>query len=220
MAVSTLDPDRIPESAERGRITRSRMKAAYCASIFLASLLLFLLEPITAKSLLPCYGGTAGVWTTSMLFFQTVLLLGYLYAHLLAKLPGKRTAAFIHLGLLAITGIWLLVGPIRPAATPQRPVIGILLSLTVIVGLPFFTVSSTSPLLQHWYAANYRKRFPYWLYSLSNAASLLGLFSFPFVLEPLLDADGFRTTLRIILGVYLLLTALATVAAKASPEPG
>jgi hypothetical protein len=194
------------------------MRAIYATTIFLGSLLLFLMQPIAAKELLPQYGGSAGVWTMCMLFFQTVLLLGYLYAHALARIPGPRTAASIHLGLLLVTGIWLLSAVKPQQAMPTHPTFGILASLFVSVGLPFFTLSTTSPLLQHWYAASFHSRFPYWLYSVSNAASLVGLFSFPYLLEPLLDLNGFRIVLIVVMWVYLLTTGFAVVAVKKSQE--
>ncbi len=194
------------------------MRATYAISIFLGSLLLFLLQPIAAKELLAGYGGSAGVWTTCMLFFQTVLLLGYLYAHLLARIPSNRAAGLIHLALLALTGVWPLLPIAALPAMPKHPTWGILASLAATTGLPFFTLASTSPLLQHWYAARYHERFPYWLYSVSNAASLVGLFSFPFLLEPLLDLNGFHITQLAILWVFLATTALAALAAKESRE--
>ena len=154
-------------------------------TIFASAFLLFQVEPLIGKIILPWFGGVAAVWTVCLLFFQVVLLLGYLYAHLLTSQLGRRAQGWLHVCLLAIS---LLALPILPKDSwkpsgPEHPALHILWLLGLTVGLPFFLLSATSPLLQAW-LANARKDRVYRLYALSNAGSLLGLLSYPTVVEP------------------------------------
>jgi hypothetical protein len=128
------------------------------------------------------------VWTTCMLFFQVLLLGGYLYAHLLSSLLGIRQQAMIHLTLLALSLVFLPITPsdaLKPVDS-QNPVGGILLLLLISIGLPFLLVSATSPLIQKWLKLTQPKRSPYRLFALSNFGSLLGLLIYPFAVEPLM----------------------------------
>jgi hypothetical protein len=159
-------------------------------TIFLSAALLFLLEPMFAKMALPFLGGSAAVWTTCIAFFQITLLAGYAYAHLSAKLLGRRLQVGVHalvlLAALTVLPIHVPVGwtpPLEP-----NPVGWLLLLLLVAVGLPFFALSATTPLLQEWFARSGHPLSddPYFLYAASNSGSLLGLLSYPFVFEPLL----------------------------------
>ncbi|MBS1853848.1 MAG: fused MFS/spermidine synthase [Acidobacteria bacterium] len=157
----------------------------YSVTIFLSAFLLFEVQPVIAKIILPWFGGSSAVWSTCMLFFQIVLLLGYLYAHWLNSLAPRRQAT-IHSVLLA-AGLASL--PIIPSAWWKthglgQPSLTILALLGVTVGLPYFLLSSTSPLLQAWYARTHTSGMPYRLFALSNFASLLALLTYPFVVEP------------------------------------
>ncbi|MFZ5496852.1 MAG: spermidine synthase [Verrucomicrobiota bacterium] len=161
--------------------------------VFLGAFLLFQLQPLMGKYLLPWFGGGPGVWTTCLLFFQTLLLGGYAYAHLLTSRLAPRRQAIVHLVLLAAS---LACLPIMPGAHWQpadsdAPVLRILLLLTASVGLPYFVLSATGPLVQRWLSLANPGAAPWRLYALSNAGSLLALVSFPFVFEPLAS----RTTL-------------------------
>src|SRR6185295_2549098 len=123
----------------------------YAATIFLSSFLLFLVQPLIARLILPWFGGSAAVWTTCMLFFQMLLLAGYAYAHALGKLAGRRQA-MVHTALLLAA---LATLPIMPAESwkptgEQEPISRILLLLGATVGLPYFLLASTSPLIQAW----------------------------------------------------------------------
>ena len=158
-------------------------------TIFLSALLLFQVEPLIGKIILPWFGGVAAVWTVCLLFFQVVLLLGYLYAHLLTGRWGRRTQGWIHTAVLAAS---LLVLPILPNSTwkptgPEHPALGILEVLVIAVGLPFFVLSATSPLLQAWLASARKDAGIYRFYALSNAGSLLGLLTYPVLIEPRLS---------------------------------
>ena len=154
--------------------------------IFSSAFLLFQVQPILGKLILPWFGGAAGVWIVCLMFFQVVLLLGYFYAHLLTRKFPARNQIRVHAGLLAAS---LLVLPILPKdswkpPTPFHPALHILLLLGVIVGLPYFLLSSTSPLLQAWYAQKHAAAVPYRFYAVSNTGSMLALVSYPLLVEP------------------------------------
>jgi hypothetical protein len=159
----------------------------FAPSILLGALLLFAVQPLIARYLLPWFGGGPGVWTTCMLFFQALLLGGYLYAHLLVKFLPTRAQLVVHVALLAAS---LATIPIIPAARwkpvdANDPVGRILLLLAVTIGLPYFVLSATSPLLQSWFVKVRPGISPYRLFALSNLGSFLALLAYPLVLEPL-----------------------------------
>ncbi|HEY3075966.1 MAG TPA: fused MFS/spermidine synthase, partial [Burkholderiales bacterium] len=161
----------------------------YAATIFLSSFLLFLVQPLIARLILPWFGGSAAVWTTCMLFFQVLLLAGYAYAHALAKLAGRRQA-MVHSVLLVAA---LATLPVMPAESwkpsgEQEPITRILLLLGATVGLPYFLLASTSPLIQAWFARARPGENPYRLFALSNFASLIALLGYPFFVEPVFAA--------------------------------
>jgi SAM-dependent methyltransferase len=163
--------------------------ALYAVTIFLSAFLLFQIQPLIAKMILPWFGGTASVWTTCLLFFQTALLAGYLYAHWLTQRMAGRTQALAHAGLLIAS---LLLLPVVPGAHwkplgGEDPMWRILGLLTASVGLPYFLLASTGPLLQNWYVVSRHGAFPYRLYALSNLASMLALLSYPVLVEPRAD---------------------------------
>ncbi|MBV9864308.1 MAG: fused MFS/spermidine synthase [Abitibacteriaceae bacterium] len=181
----------------------------YALTIFLSAFLLFQVEPIIAKAILPWFGGTAAVWTICLLFFQVVLLLGYLYAHWSIRSLKPKQQVWLHVILLAVSVLALPITPrsaLKPHGT-EDPTFRILLVLLVTVGLPYFLLSTTGPLLQAWYARGEeaqdeeaqneptdvvtptpptKQAFPYRLYALSNAGSMLGLIAYPVLVEPML----------------------------------
>lgn len=162
----------------------------FAATIFLGAFLLFLIEPLIAKLILPWFGGSAAVWATCLVFFQTALLLGYLYADSTIRRLSPKRQSVVHLGLLLVSLLWLPIAPQifwRSYVTfdPAWRILGL---LTFSIGLPFLLLSSTSPLLQTWYARRATNRSPYHLFALSNLASLLALLSFPFLIEPRLSS--------------------------------
>jgi hypothetical protein len=155
-------------------------------TIFTSAFLLFLVQPVIAKQILPWFGGSAAVWTTCLVFFQTTLLLGYAYADLVVRHLSRNTQAKLHVAFLVAS---LAVLPIVPAefwkpAGNENPVLRILGLLTATIGLPYFLLSATSPLVQAWFARRYPGRNPYRLFALSNLASMLALIGYPFLLEP------------------------------------
>lgn len=158
----------------------------YAVTIFASAFLLFLVQPIVAKQILPWFGGSASVWATCLVFFQTTLLLGYGYADLVVRKLAARTQVRLHVALLALSFVSL---PIVPSALfkpegSENPIWLILLALCLTIGLPYFLLSTTSPLLQAWFARRFPGRNPYRLFALSNFASLLALLGYPFLLEP------------------------------------
>jgi predicted O-methyltransferase YrrM len=158
----------------------------YALTISLSAFLLFQIQPMIAKMILPWFGGSAAVWITAMLFFQTALLGGYLYAHWCIRSLKPKTQAVVHALLL---GSSLILLPITPALSwkpsgGEDPILRILGLLTVSVGLPYFLLSTTGPLIQTWYARKHQSSLPYRLFGLSNLASLLGLLAYPVLVEP------------------------------------
>jgi hypothetical protein len=165
----------------------------FTISMCLSAALLFVVEPMLAKMMLPLLGGTPAVWNTCLVFFQGMLLAGYLYAYASLKWLGRRTQIAVHLlfVLLPLLCIGLLPLHLPPGWEPpaqSNPVLWMLALLSVSVGLPFFVLSSNTPILQRWFAdsSHHQARDPYFLYAASNAGSLAGLLSYPLVLEPLL----------------------------------
>ena len=160
----------------------------YAATIFLSSFLLFLVQPLIARQILPWFGGTAAVWTTCMLFFQTLLLAGYAYAHVTNAKLQPRAQALLHIVLLGLALLTLPISPSegwKPLGT-EEPISRILLVLTLTVGLPYLLLASTSPLLQAWFSRARPGVDPYRLFAVSNLASLLALIGYPLLVEPLL----------------------------------
>jgi SAM-dependent methyltransferase len=158
----------------------------HASTIFLSAFLLFLVQPVLAKQILPWFGGAAIVWTTCMVFFQFVLLLGYAYSHWITTRVSSPRQNWIHIGVLVASLAFL---PILPSelwkpAGDENPVLRILLLLFATIGLPYFLLSTTSPLIQAWYAREFPGSSPYRLFALSNFASMLALLGYPFLFEP------------------------------------
>jgi hypothetical protein len=161
-------------------------KFLYAAAIFLSSCLLFLIEPMAGKRILPLLGGSAAVWITCLVFFQTTLLLGYLFAHGLATRLRPSRQAIAYLMLLAVCMVTLRRSTHPDLhATTARPILSVLWLLTTLIGLPFLALSASSPLLQAWYASQRgTSAQPYRLFALSNFGSLLALLVYPWLIEP------------------------------------
>jgi spermidine synthase len=163
----------------------------YVSAIFLSSSLLFLVEPMAGKRLLPLLGGSSAVWITCLVFFQTTLLLGYLCAHAIATRLSRRAqlVAYGFLLALSLVQVFANLNP-HPHASTTRPVFSVLWVLAMLIGLPFLALSATNPLLQSWYAhgrvSGDKKSSapPYRLFALSNFGSLLALLAYPVLVEP------------------------------------
>ena len=184
----------------------------YAATIFLSAFLLFLVQPIIARQILPWFGGAASVWAVCLVFFQSVLLAGYAYADWTSRRVTPRTQAKIHIALLALS---LLLLPILPDVrwkpdgdAGTAPMLAILGLLGVTIGLQYFLLSATSPLLQSWYWRHYQHAAPYRLFALSNFASLLALLSYPVAIEPWLRGTLQSYGWSALYGVFAALCAL------------
>ena len=196
----------------------------YAVTILLSAFLLFQVEPMIAKIILPWYGGSAAVWTTCLLFFQMVLLLGYLYAHVVARYLKPRAQFLLHTTLLLGSLLALRVYPNaswKPLGTAD-PTLNILGLLAAKVGLPYFLLSTTGPLLQAWYAREFHGSVPYRLYALSNAGSMFALLSYPFLFEPVYTTHQQALIWSAAYAGFILLcsvTAIRASRAAAAPTP-
>lgn len=189
----------------------------YVAAVFLGATLLFSLEPLVGKLVLPSLGGAPAVWNTCLLFFQAMLLAGYAYTHYGTRHLGVRRHALLHLALVLVS-LALLPPAIRAGNPPATgtPVGWLLLALTASIGLPFFTLSTTAPLVQYWLSASghVSGRDPYFLYAASNLGSMTGLMLYPFVAEPLfgLAAQSIGwTVLYLVFAVLIAWLAVRTL---------
>ena len=179
----------------------------FAFSIFTGAFLLFQVQPLIGKYILPWFGGSPGVWTTCLLFFQTLLLGGYAYAHFSSKFLKPRGQAALHFGLLLLS---LALLPITPSESWKSHVTGdptwqILLLLTVTIGLPYFVLSATGPLMQQWFSVTNPGVSPYRLYALSNIGSLLALLSYPVFFEVKFSRHEQAVMWSVGLGVFVLL---------------
>jgi spermidine synthase/MFS family permease len=181
----------------------------HAAVIALSSFLLFLVQPLIARLILPWFGGGAAVWTTCMLFFQSLLLAGYAYAHASNARLLPRPQAILHVALLAAAAATLPIAPsesLKPTGE-EEPISAILLLLGATVGLPYLLLSATSPLVQAWFARARPGANPYRLFSLSNAASLAALIAYPSLVEPWLSNGEQVAGWSWLFGLFALLCA-------------
>ncbi|MDH4203713.1 MAG: fused MFS/spermidine synthase [Phycisphaerae bacterium] len=198
----------------------------FAGTIFLGAFLLFHVQPLIGRFLLPWFGGSPEVWTTCMLFFQVFLLAGYAYAHLLVRIRPKLQA-LLHIGLLGAALFFLPIPP-KESFVPtaeSNPILQILLICSLTVGLPYLLLAATSPLIQAWFSRAFPKRNPYRLYALSNAGSLLGLVSFPFVFEPVFSRVAMVHLWSMAFAAFAVLCAAVVLLARNNrsviplPEP-
>src|SRR6202034_735785 len=194
----------------------------YACTIFLSAFLLFAVQPMIGKIILPWFGGSAAVWSTCLLFFQAALLAGYFYADRSTRWLRPKRQATLHITLMAVS---LALLPILPSPTwkPSHagdPSLRILLLLTATIGLPYLLLSTTSPLLQAWYVAAKPGAIPYRLFALSNFGSLLALLSYPVLVEPLFTTHGQAYGWSgIYVGFVAICAAIAWTALGTSHQP-
>jgi hypothetical protein len=205
-------------------------------TVFLSAFLLFQVQPIIARYILPWFGSTPGVWTTSLLFFQVTLLVGYAYAHFIVVRFTWPKQALVHSVLLGVTLLALPITPpeVMKPADADAPSLRILLILAVSVGAPYAVLSTTAPLVQRWFAHLHPGRSPYRLYALSNTGSLLALLTYPFLVEPAFELRTQTVTWSAVYGAFVLLCVgcalqvrrssgtpadARTLAAASSPRP-
>jgi hypothetical protein len=180
----------------------------YIFTIFLGSFLLFLVQPMIAKFILPWFGGGAAVWNVSLIFFQTVLLGGYLYGHLATSFLNKKKQFYLHISILIISLLFLPIIPSlgwKPvnAGNPTLKILGLLL---VTIGIPYLVLSTTSPLIQVWFSKEFEGKSPYRLYALSNIAALSSLFLYPVLIEPHITLKNQAYLWSALYAIYVLLT--------------
>jgi SAM-dependent methyltransferase len=199
-------------------LDRPRTFTRYAAAIFLSSALLFLIEPIAGKRILPLLGGSAAVWTACLVFFQCALLLGYFAAHWLVTRASDRVQVASYLGLLLLSLVQLIIAP-NLSGSSMHPIATVLWLLTISIGIPFVTLSATSPLLQAWYARTEGSSRPYTLYSVSNIGSMLALVIYPWLIEPRFSV---REQVTALIGGFVVLglvCAAIAFSARASATP-
>lgn len=204
--------------------TPEQPRGAWIAVLFvgtslLGAALLFMVQPLAAKLILPSYGGSATVWSTSSLFFQVLLLVGYVYAHVSSRRLGAWWQPRVHLLVLLVPVMFLPVAlPVDAApAADTSPTLWLLRTLTLMIGVPYLVLSATGPLIQRWYAWSRgpRAEDPYFLFAGSNLGSFIGLLCYPFVVEPLLTLPQQRWMWTIGLGVFLALMATCALVVRA-----
>lgn len=191
----------------------------YALTIVVSAFLLFQVQPVIAKIILPWFGGSAAVWTTCLLFFQMVLLLGYLYAHAVVRYLKPRAQMIVHTGLLLVSVAALPIYPSlawKPTGT-EEPTFAILRLLALCVGLPYFLLSTTGPLLQAWYARSFKGAMPYRLYALSNAGSMFALVSYPVLFEPVFGVHRQAVMWSLGYGVFVILCELTSWRSRNGP---
>ena len=210
----TIESDTSPTSAQTTPPSDGLVLPLFMATIFLSSLLVFSVQPLFTKMVLPLLGGSPGVWNTAMLFFQMVLLAGYGYAHLTTRLLGVKWQAWLHVSIMALVLIVLPIGVAQGWTPPteEAPVAWLIGLFAVSVGLPFFAVATNAPLLQRWFShtGHSAAADPYFLYGASNLGSILALLSYPLIIEPLLTSQGQSTLWTV---SYSLLIGLVLICA-------
>ena len=194
-----------------------RLRLLFGSAVFLGAFLLFLVEPIAAKQLLPILGGSATVWITCLVFFQSALLAAYLYAHWLSRRPRIQ----LHFALLLLGFVSALIWSIRSASVQggsAHPILTVFGLLGVSIGLPFLALGATSPLLQVWWARVNQSAIPYRLFALSNLGSLLALAAYPTLIEPRLTLHAQRMAWCAGFALFAVITGLLALAARSGNE--
>ena len=191
----------------------------FASTILLSAFLLFLVQPIIAKQILPWFGGTSAVWSTCLVFFQIVLLAGYAYSHLITRKLTQRQQTLLHIALLLVSLAFLPIIPkaaLKPSGETDAA-LRILLLLAATIGLPYFLLSTTGPLLQKWVAPRFPEKTVYRLFALSNFGSLIGLLAFPFAIEPFATS---RTQSLVWSGAYALFVGTCALSAWRAGRSG
>ncbi|MEQ1517308.1 MAG: hypothetical protein ABL931_12560, partial [Usitatibacteraceae bacterium] len=179
----------------------------YALTVFISAFLLFLVQPVIAKQILPWFGGSAAVWTTCLVFFQCMLLAGYFYSDWTTRNLSAKRQAWLHIALIVVAIVLLPIIPDvawKPSGE-EAPSLRILMLLAATIGLPYFLISTTSPLVQAWFNKSYPGASPYRLFALSNLASMIALLGYPFLFEPWITTRQQALGWSIGFGVFALL---------------
>lgn len=203
-----------------GPVASGLLTLVFAFAAFIGASLLFVVQPMIARLLLPSYGGSATVWSTSSLFFQVLLLVGYIYAHWSTRRFGRIWQPRLHLLVLAVPLVLLPINLPADAApgADSSPALWLLRTLALMIGLPFLVVSTTGPLLQKWYSwtNGRRSQDPYFLFAASNLGSFGGLLAYPLLIEPTLTLQQQQRTWSVAFVAYAVLTAVCGLAAARS----
>jgi hypothetical protein len=220
--MASVGDQRLLAAAEHG--ARPGILPLFAITLFVSALLLFWVQPMFSRMVLPTLGGSPAVWNTAMVFFQTALLGGYLYAHLVSRRLGLRRQVALHLALLTVASLTLpiAIGPDWTPPTEGTPVLWLIALLAWCLGLPFLVVSSTAPLLQKWFAASGHPagHDPYFLYGASNLGSMLALLGYPLLLEPVLTLERQNEAWASGYAMLALLVAACGLAVWRRPRAG
>ena len=220
MKPSAPDSPVLAGPASRAPSLPSLPLIVFSVSMLLSAALLFIVEPMIGKMLMPLLGGTPAVWNTCLVFFQAVLLVGYLYAHAALRFLGRRIQIAVHLAL--VLSPLLIIGLLPPhipsgwePPIEPNPAAWLLLLLLVVIGLPFFALSATTSIMQRWFADSGHKDAadPYFLYAASNTGSLAGLLAYPFCLSRSCVSSSQSRLWSAAYTIFVLLTALCAVLA-------
>ncbi|MBN9464428.1 fused MFS/spermidine synthase [Brevundimonas sp.] len=205
----------LPAESGRDRLT----PILFAVAVFTSACLVFVVQPMVTKLVLPSLGGSPSVWNAAMVFFQTALLAGYAYAHLLQRLGSMRAQMGVHLGALLLAALFLplSISGVLGDPDPTQPALWLLATLALSVGAPFAVLSATAPLLQAWWArarmGQDGGRNPYVLYAASNLGSFLALLAYPVVIEPLASLSGQRWGWSVGYGLFVVMIAGLALAA-------
>ena len=194
------------------------MTLLFGAALFVNALLLFLVQPMFAKLLLPRFGGSPAVWTTCMLFFQSALLAGYAYSHSVVRLRRSWQQAAVHVAVMAFPLLTLPIAITAAMPASDHPIADLLRLSVIAVGAPFFALATSAPLLQRWFASANRRApvDPYFLYAASNVGSFASLILYPTLIEPAL---ALSTQTRIWSVGYSTAVLLTVACAVVMPSP-
>lgn len=209
MSQETAESPTVAAPTNKFASKRLGIPILFTATAFTGAALLFIVEPLIAKMLLPEFGGASSVWTLSTFFFQLAMLIGYLFIHFATKL-GPQKQPWIQLALVLPALLFLPIAlPAIESIATQEPFARLLLTLTVAIGLPFLVLSTTGPLIQRWYSwtSGPRSDDPYFLYAASNAGSFIGLLSYPFLIEPLISLEAQRNIWSVGFVLFLVMVA-------------
>jgi hypothetical protein len=203
------------------RVRHALLLLLFAGTLFVSASLLFLVQPMVGKMLLPYLGGTPAVWNTCMVFFQALLLAGYSYAHVTTSWLGVRRQTWVHLAVLLLPALTLPIA-LNKSLVPQgqeNPIFGAFLVLLLAAGLPFFAVATTAPLLQKWFAdtGHPAAKDPYFLYGASNLGSMLALLSYPLLVEPAITLQLQSKLWAAAYGLLVLLTVLCALTLRRAP---
>ncbi|PZO78105.1 MAG: spermidine synthase, partial [Micavibrio aeruginosavorus] len=204
-------------------MTQRPLVPVFAATLFLSAFLIFTVQPMAGKMMLPLLGGSPSVWNTAMVFFQAMLLAGYAYAHFIARHFSLKAQAVTHLVLLAAFMAFLPLALPEGISAPDESGQSAwqLVTMLTCLGGPFFVLAASAPLFQHWFASSGHEdaENPYFLYAVSNAGSMAALLSYPVLIEPFLSLSGQQTAWAGGYGLLALFVAACAYLVRGGDKP-